>query len=111
MANILQDGLRGASVRWDAFCRVANLTRLTFVRSLLRNLVHFTPVVLFAGIALLGTGAANNNLYAGSGDTYIGLGAVFLVFALVVTGLSPFIIKRIYGGKFWHTQVSHIQQK
>lgn len=44
--TVIIDGLRGASVRWGRFSRVANLTKVTLKRRILRKLIHWTPLLL-----------------------------------------------------------------
>ena len=94
ITDYAQDGLRGASVRWDRFTRVANLRRFTLQRQILQWLLHSTPLYLLLGLSVLTYDKA--------------AGAIFIVAAIIVAAVSPFALKRLYGGKFWYTQVSSL---
>ena len=60
---------------------------------------HVTPLFFFGGIALVVVGADRSDSASKTA------GALMLVYAILVCLLSPFALKVIYGGKFWHTQV------
>ncbi|KIW98631.1 uncharacterized protein Z519_00292 [Cladophialophora bantiana CBS 173.52] len=94
--TVILDGAYGATVHWDKFQRVAITTRETWSRMLARYFVRGTPAWFFTGVLALAFSANN--------PTAKGIGAFFLVIALITVLLSPMLILHIYGGKVWNTQ-------
>jgi hypothetical protein len=89
--TVIIDGLRGANVRWKSFARVKNLTRDTWGRLCLRSILHGSPLLFLTGCALVGLSPQ--------------IGAPILVFALLIILSAPYALRKLYGGKFWYTQV------
>ncbi|CAF9904239.1 MAG: hypothetical protein HETSPECPRED_003460 [Heterodermia speciosa] len=108
--TVIIDGGYAASIRWKAFAHVANLTRDSWRRFFFRYLFRSTSYLFIVGIALVANGSSlrsaenyNGVNHAGS-DIYLGIGATFLTFALILTLFSPYIIRLLYTGKIWGTQ-------
>ena len=90
--TVIIDGLRAANVRWESFTRVRNLTRPTLGRQALQVLLHVVAPLLFvAGISYVGVKAK--------------VGGPILAFAILIILASPYALRKLYGGKFWATQV------
>lgn len=94
--TVILDGAYGATIHWDSFQRVAITTRETWPRMLGRYSVRATPGWFFLGVLLVGT--------AGGNPANTGIGAIFLILALVLILLSPILILHIYSGKVWNSQ-------
>lgn len=89
-----QDGLRGCNVRWESFTRVRNLTKPTLGRKALQFLFHvLAPLLLVIGISIV------------SVPGYKQAGAAALAFGILIVLASPYGLRKLYGGKFWATQV------
>lgn len=108
--TVIIDGGYAAAIRWKAFAHVANITRDSWRRFFFRYAFRSTSYLFIVGISLLGNGVslrsaekANDISTAGS-QTYIAIGATFLVIALLFILLSPYIIRILYTGKIWGTQ-------
>jgi hypothetical protein len=108
--TVMIDGGYAASIRWKAFAQVANLTRDSWRRFFFRYAFRSASYLFFIGIGLLSQGTvlrrtedAGGYNHAGS-QIYIGIGAFFLVIALIFVLLSPYIIRVLYTGKIWGTQ-------
>ncbi|KAJ9653740.1 hypothetical protein H2201_009108, partial [Coniosporium apollinis] len=85
------DGAYAATIHWDSFQRVAITTKETWTRLLSRFLLRAALGYMFAGILSL---QLENTA----------VGVPLLIFAAVVTLLSPILTLHIYGGKVWSTQ-------
>ncbi|EXJ60457.1 hypothetical protein A1O7_04610 [Cladophialophora yegresii CBS 114405] len=94
--TVILDGAHAATIHWDRFRRVAITTRETWSRTLARYFVRGTPAWFFTGVLTLA--------FAAGSSTTKGVGALFLVVALLTVLLSPMLILHIYGGKVWNTQ-------
>lgn len=108
--TVIIDGGYAASIRWKAFAPVANVVRESWRRFFFRYAFRSTSYLFLAGIALLANGVSlqnAENAYGEStagGQTYIALGAIFLVVALCFILFAPYIIRVLYTGKIWGTQ-------
>jgi hypothetical protein len=94
--TVIMDGAHAATIHWDRFQRVAITTRETWSRALARYFVRGTPAWFFTGLLTLA--------FAAGSSTTTGIGAFFVVIALLTVLLSPMLILHIYGGKLWNTQ-------
>jgi hypothetical protein len=89
--TVIIDGARAASVHWEGFSPVFSLRRSTWKRLIAQFMVHnVTAVALIAFIFL--------------GANQVVIGAILLVYALVVAFLAPWLLRIMYCGKFWGTQ-------
>lgn len=108
--TVMIDGGYAAAIRWKAFAHVANATRDSWRRFFFRYAFRSTSYLFFLGIGLLSTGTAQRRTEDEEGynhassDIYIGIGAFFLVIALIFVLLSPYIIRVLYTGKIWGVQ-------
>ena len=90
--TVIIDGLRAANVRWQSFTRVRNLTRPTWGRQALQFLLHaLAPLLFVTGVSLVATSPQ--------------AGGPMLAFAILIILASPYALRKLYGGKFWDTQV------
>jgi hypothetical protein len=108
--TVIIDGGYAAAIRWKAFARVACLVRDSWRRFFFRYAFRSTSYLFIIGISLLAVGASLQSVENASGagtagsQVYIGIGAVFLVIALCLILLAPYIIRVLYTGKIWGTQ-------
>lgn len=108
--TVIIDGGYAAAIRWKAFAHVASLTQDSWRRFFFRYAFRSTSYFFIVGISLLSKGISVQNAENAYGEstagsqTYIAIGAIFLVIALFFILLSPYIIRVLYTGKFWGTQ-------
>jgi hypothetical protein len=91
--SIILDGCRAANVRWKSFTPVAHVRRESWKRWLAKKLLRLGGVVFLVAIVLL----------AIPGPTLF-IGIVLLVYSLILMGLSPWLLRMLYLGKFWDQQ-------
>jgi hypothetical protein len=89
--TVIIDGAYAATIHWDSFQRVAITTKETWIRLMSRALLRAAPGYIFIGILFLWLKNP-------------AVGVPFLIFAIVVTLLSPILTLHVYGGKVWSTQ-------
>ena len=94
--TVVIDGAFAAAVHWDSFQRVAITTKETWTRLMSRSYLRGIPVWFGIGILVVATG--------GNNSTTKGIGAIFLVIAIIGIILAPFLILHVYSGKVWNTQ-------
>ena len=102
--TVVIDGAHAAAIRWKAFAPVASLTRESWRRFIFRYGFRATSYLFFIGTSLLSTGVSLKDRPSPTGKTYIAIGAIFLVVALPMILLAPYIIRLLYTGKLWATQ-------
>ena len=108
--TVIIDGGYAAAIRWKAFAHVARLTRESWRRFFFRYAFRSTSYQFIAGIALLANGVSLHNAENANGEntansqTYIAIGAIFLVISLCFILVAPYIIRVLYTGKIWGTQ-------
>jgi hypothetical protein len=61
---------------------------------------HTAPVAFWTGLIVLATGASSGS------KGLIGAGVVFFLYGLAVIAFAPWMVRKLYQGKFWWTQVS-----
>jgi hypothetical protein len=88
--SIILDGCRAANVRWKSFTAVAHTRRETWGRMLARLALRSSGVVFFAAIITIAFNTA--------------VGAVLLIWSLILVALSPWLLRKLYLGKFWDQQ-------
>jgi hypothetical protein len=91
--SIFLDGCRAANVRWKSFTPVAHVRRESWKRWLAKKLLRLGGVVFLVAIVLL----------AISGPTLF-IGVILLIYSLILMGLSPWLLRMLYLGKFWDQQ-------
>jgi hypothetical protein len=94
--TVIIDGAKAASVRWKMFKTVANGRKLSWKREIARLSVHGAGIIIAIGAALAASGALIPSLLL--------LGVIFILYGLVMLILGPWLLRVIYGGKFWDTQ-------
>ena len=88
--TILLDGCRAGNVRWKSFSPVAYDRIESWKRWLAKRLLHSSGLIFWIAIVLA---------------TFIPpIGIPLLLYAIVILGLSPWLLRIMYLGKFWGTQ-------
>ncbi|CAN9403423.1 unnamed protein product [Alternaria alternata] len=94
--SIILDGCRAANVRWKSFTPVAHTRRDSWKRMIAKLMLRLSGVVFIVAIALLSIPFATSILRA--------VGAFLLIYSLLMMGLSPWLLRLLYLGKFWEQQ-------
>ncbi|KAB2099238.1 hypothetical protein AG0111_0g12567 [Alternaria gaisen] len=94
--SIILDGCRAANVRWKSFTPVAHTRRDSWKRMIAKLMLRLGGVVFIVAIALLAIPFATSILRA--------IGAFLLIYSLLIMGLSPWLLRLLYLGKFWEQQ-------
>ena len=94
--SIILDGCRAANVRWKSFTPVAHTRRDSWKRMIAKLMLRLSGVVFIVAIALLAIPFATSILRA--------IGAFLLIYSLLMMGLSPWLLRLLYLGKFWEQQ-------
>ena len=89
--TVILDGAFGAAIRWKAFALVASSIRDSWRRLGARTCLRGSPYLFYLGIILIAF-------------QMTAIGAILLIWALMVTLLSPYLIRLLYSGKLWGTQ-------
>lgn len=95
--TVILDNAHAANIRWKSFTQVLTARRDSIKRQVLRAAFRSTFYLLFLGATLLAVGGA-------SVPALIAPGAIFLTIGLILTLLSPYLIRQLYAGKIWGTQ-------
>lgn len=95
--TVILDNAHAANIRWKSFTQVLAVRQDSIKRQVSRIAFRSTFYLLFIGVVLLLTGGSTNSATTAPG-------AIFLTIGLVSTLLSPYMIRLLYGGKFWGTQ-------
>ncbi|KAK0747328.1 hypothetical protein B0T21DRAFT_354094 [Apiosordaria backusii] len=92
--TIILDGCLAATVHWSGFCTPFTTSYPSLLRRILKWLLRINVIPLLIGtiLALIPWPPVST------------LGGFFLFWALTVLVFSPFIIRLLYGGKFWGVQ-------
>ncbi|KAH8712194.1 hypothetical protein GQ44DRAFT_830056 [Phaeosphaeriaceae sp. PMI808] len=90
--TIILDGCRAANVRWKSFAPVAQIRRQTFKRAIAQKMLRLGGVIFALAIILV--------LFK---VTFI-FGVLLLLYSLVLMGLSPWLLRMLFLGKFWDQQ-------
>jgi hypothetical protein len=94
--TIILDGCRAANVRWKSFAPVAYTRRATWKRWLAQKMLRLGGVVFLAAIVLIAIGAVDKSLLV--------VGVILLIYSIILMGLSPWLLRMLYLGKFWEQQ-------
>lgn len=95
--TVILDNAHAAKIRWKSFTQVLAVRQESIKQLLSRIAFRSTFYLLSIGVVLLVTGNGN------ASSTTVP-GALFLIIGIVFTLLSPYMIRLLYGGKFWGTQ-------
>jgi hypothetical protein len=93
--TVILDGAFGAAIRWKSFAPVAYVAMDSWGRLFSRLALHSSPYLFTIGSTLVGYGL---------GAASVGIGALFLIFSLIIILMSPFLVRKTYTGKLWGTQ-------
>jgi hypothetical protein len=96
--TVILDGAYGATIRWKSFAPVACAINDSWGRIFARIVLHSSPIIFLIGISLVASGVSMDF------EEYKLIGGVFLAYSLVLILVSPFLVRKIYGGKLWGTQ-------
>lgn len=88
--TMILDGCRAAHIRWKSFAPVAHLQRNTWRRILAGLALHSSGYVLWTAVSLAAF--------------YPKVGIPLLIYSLLLTALSPYLLRLLYLGKFWGQQ-------
>jgi hypothetical protein len=110
---VILDGCHAATVHWDQFRPVWHAKRLSTKRKILKWILRLNFIPFIVGIVL--TSVANQTSQyvwsitgggyrAGGNPIMTGIGALFLIYSLILYISASLIIRTVYGGKFWETQ-------
>ena len=100
--TILLDGCRAANIRWKSFEPVAYTSIPSWKRWAATHALRSSGLIFYVAIALTAT-LSQNTLY-GSGSFVSVIGPILLVYSIILLGLSPYLLRLLYLGKFWNTQ-------
>ena len=96
--TILLDGCKAANIRWKSFAPVAHSRIFSWKRWLAQRLLHLSGLTFLIAIVLLAMAAIPTLAYLKLP------GALLIVYSIVLSGLSPYLLRLLYLGKFWGTQ-------
>jgi hypothetical protein len=99
--TVLVDGAYGASIQWNRLETVAFIKRETALRTVGRICVRGAPIFFLFGVLLVAT---SSGLNAGGTNPILIIGAIALAFSLSIILAAPYLLMKIYLGKFWSTQ-------
>lgn len=91
--SIILDGCRAANVRWKSFTPVAHTRRDSWKRFLAKGMLRLSGIIFIAACVLVAIPGLTNTI-----------GVVLLLHSLVVMGLSPWLLRLLFLGKFWEQQ-------
>jgi len=90
--SIILDGCRAANIRWKSFTPVAHTRRSSWKRMFAEITLRLNGLFLIIAIILVAI------------PTTKLIGIILLIFCLLLTALSPWLLRMIYLGKFWDQQ-------
>ena len=99
--TVIIDGLRAANVRWKSFWPVHVNQIDSWKRFGARWALHTSGYLFLIGCIIAGASSQLPNPTKGS---LIGVGIILILWGLTWLSLSPWLIRIIYGGKFWGRQ-------
>jgi hypothetical protein len=99
--TVLLDGAYGASIQWNRLETVAFIKRDTALRTVGRICVRSAPVIFMFGVLLV---ASSSGLNVGGTNPILIIGAIILAISLLIILAAPYLLMKIYLGKFWSTQ-------
>ncbi|KAL1387662.1 hypothetical protein HDK64DRAFT_328493 [Phyllosticta capitalensis] len=111
--KVLLDGAYGASITWKSMKPHAFIVKQTLMRKITKILLRGSPVYLILSVM----GVANLSISYQTERQYISshlitflfvLSIIFLFPAVVIALAAPWMLRKVYRGKFWSTQASFI---
>ncbi|KAF2178160.1 hypothetical protein K469DRAFT_695699 [Zopfia rhizophila CBS 207.26] len=100
-SKVLLDGAYGASIRWNHLETVAFIKRDTALRTVGKIAVRTSPLYFSLGVFLVATG---REFRMRGPNPILIIGAILLASSLLAIFVSPYLLFKIYLGKFWSTQ-------
>lgn len=94
--TVIIDGLRAANVRWKSFWPVYVNQIDSWKRFGARWALHTSGYLFLVGCIIAGAGRGS--------IVGVGVGIILILWGLTWLSLSPWLIRIIYGGKFWGQQ-------
>jgi hypothetical protein len=88
--TVILDGCKAANVRWKSFAPVAHARVFSWKRWLSLNLLHVSGYAFWTSIVLLVVMPA--------------IGIPLFIYSIIFIGISPWLLRVMYLGKFWGTQ-------
>lgn len=115
--TVIIDGARGASVRWKSFASVHVQRRWSWLRLILKIVLHTSSIFFFVGMFMVyisrwvkekeenGKTVGKWALKFLANTTAINAwGVIFVVWSLPMLLVAPKMLRVLYGGKLWNTQ-------
>lgn len=90
--SIILDGCRAANIRWKSFAPVAYTRRTSWKRFLAQKMLRLGGVVFLIAIILIAMPFTK------------AIGVLLLIYSIILMGLSPWLLRMLYLGKFWDQQ-------
>ena len=88
--TIILDGCKAANIRWKSFTPVAHSRIFSWKRWISARLLHLSGYVFWISIILM---------------VFVPpIGILLFIYSLILIGLSPWLLRVLYLGKFWRTQ-------
>jgi hypothetical protein len=107
--TVIVDGARATNVQWESFALVYNERHASLLRMVARFLLQGSGVGFIGAAIGLSQAAQARTAASGFGNTPpLDAGTIVAIlsvayFAIVIL-MSPWLLRVIYGGKFWKTQ-------
>ncbi|KAI9147569.1 hypothetical protein HJFPF1_12595 [Paramyrothecium foliicola] len=102
---VILDGCHAATIYWDKFRPVWYSRQKSLPRSLLKYCLRLNFIPFIIGIVLAALGQPRpRTMFPTDNSAMAGVGALFLIYSILVYMAGPLIIRVVYGGKFWETQ-------
>jgi hypothetical protein len=88
--TIILDGCHAANVRWKSFTPVAHNRIFSWKRWIAQIMLHLSGYTFYASMPLMALVPT--------------VGIPLFIYAIILIGLSPWMLRLLYLGKFWGTQ-------
>jgi len=88
--TVILDGCRAANIRWKSFAPVAHTRVFSWRRWLAFKLIHLSGYTFYFSMILL--------------IVFPLIGIPMFIYSAILIGMSPWLLRVMYQGKFWRTQ-------
>jgi hypothetical protein len=92
--SIILDGCRASNIRWKSFAPLAYTRRGSWKRWLAQKMLRLGGIVFVIAIVLLIIPSSSTKV----------IGVLLLIYSILLMGLSPWLLRLLYLGKFWEQQ-------
>ncbi|OCK81930.1 hypothetical protein K432DRAFT_294382 [Lepidopterella palustris CBS 459.81] len=99
--TVLLDGAYGAAIQWSRLETVAFIKRDTAFRTMGRVAIRGSPIYFTIGVIFVAT---SSGISTKSSNPLLIIGAIVLAVSLLIILAAPYMLFKIYLGKFWSTQ-------